>query len=85
MYVHVHVLKITHYTFLFQSLNGLLTHLTYCLNRYSCDLNPVESVFMKLKTILKSKTYQSLLEYDVTIAIMQAMTENTLNDMFKFF
>ena len=40
---------------------------------------------MKLKTILKSKTYQCLLEYDVTVAIMQAMTEINSTDMFKFF
>ena len=79
------ILRITDYTFLFQSLNWLLTHSTYCLNRYSCDLNPVESVFMKLKTVLKIKWYQSLLEYDITIAIMQAMTEINSTDMFEFF
>ena len=55
------------------------------LPRYSCDLNPVESVFMKLKTILKGREYTQLLVYDVLIAIMHAMEEIRTSDMFQFF
>ena len=55
------------------------------LPTYSCNLNPVETVFLKLKTMLCSKQYSELLAYDVPTAILHAMEEISSSDMFNIF
>ena len=55
------------------------------LPTYSCNLNPVETVFLKLKATLHHKQYSELLAYDVPIAILHAMEEISSSDMFNFF
>ena len=51
------------------------------LPKYSPDLNPVESCFLKMKTVLKSLQYQQLLRDNVPLAVLEAVNEITVSDI----
>ncbi len=56
------------------------------LPKYSPDLNPVESCFMKMKTLFKQKYYQELLANNfVKPAVMDAIYEISASDLHGFY
>ena len=62
-------------------------NITYMfLPRYSPDMNPVESCFMKMKILLKQTYYQNLLANNfVSLAIHDTISEISLGDIRGFY
>jgi transposase len=52
---------------------------------YSPNLSPVESVFMKLKILLKRQYYSNLVSANLKVAICQCLREITKEDMRQFY
>lgn len=55
------------------------------LARYSCTDNPVEEIFGWLKTKLKQKEYQALVQDDLPTAVLQCLTTLTSPQIYNFF
>ena len=55
------------------------------LPTYSPELNPMELVFNKLKTILHRVDYQYLLRDNLHIAVYEALKQFTVSDMCGFY